>query len=199
LAGIQMAFTNLRREIDNENQCERLALIDSELKRLAKLLNEMLNASKHTPEIPSHFDLSALIRDLVTLVRYQIPENIDLQFAMPETLPVCLPESGLRQALLNLLLNSADALEGKSGDIFISAGTNFDGLQIEVHDNGHGFGQEWLDYGIRPFRTSRQHGTGLGLAMVQRFVKNNHGVLTLNNNNGAVVTVLLPNQNGTKK
>ena len=191
LAGIQMAFNNLRREIDNENQCERLALIDSELKRLAKLLNEMLNASKHTPEIPSHFDLSVLIRDLVTLVRYQIPENINLQFVTLDTLPICLPESGLRQALLNLLLNSADALEGKSGDILVSASKNTDGLQIQVRDNGHGFGQEWLDYGIRPFRTSRERGTGLGLAMVQRFVKNNHGVLTLSNDKGAVVTISL--------
>ncbi|MDD5229130.1 MAG: ATP-binding protein [Methylococcales bacterium] len=199
LAGIQMAFNNLRREIDNENQCERMALIDSELKRLARLLNEMLNTSKHTPETPSHFDLSVLIRDLVTLVRYQIPENLNLQFVMPETLPVCLPESGLRQALLNLLLNSADALEGKRGDILISANMNADGLQIQVHDNGHGFAREWLDYGIRPFRTSRERGTGLGLAMVQRFVKNNHGSLTLNNDNGAVVSVMLPNQfSGTK-
>ncbi len=199
LAGIQMAFKNLRREIDNENQCERLELIDSELKRLAKLLNEMLNASKHTPEIPSRFDLSVLIRDLVTLVRYQISENLNLQFTTPETLFVCLPESGLRQALLNLLLNAADALEGKSGDILISASKNGDELQIQVHDNGQGFAQEWLDYGIRPFRTSRERGTGLGLAMVQRFVKDNHGVLTLGNNDGAVVTVILPNQfNRTK-
>ena len=72
-------------------------------------------------------------------------------------------------------------------------------MQIEVHDNGDGFGQEWLDYGIRPFRTSRQNGTGLGLAMVQRFVKENNGVLTLQNDNGAVVTVILPSQNGIKQ
>ncbi len=194
LAGIQMAFNNLRREIDNENQCERMMLIDSELKRLARLLNEMLNASKHTPEICSRFDLNVLVRDLVTLVRYQISENLNLQFAMPETLPVCLPESGLRQALLNLLLNAADALEGRAGQILISVNATPDNVQIQVRDNGHGFAQEWLDYGIRPFRTSRERGTGLGLAMVQRFVKHNHGVLTLDNDNGAVVTVLLPNQ-----
>jgi signal transduction histidine kinase len=192
LAGIQMAFNNLRREIDNENQCERMALIDSELKRLARLLNEMLNASKHTPEIPCQFDLSVLIRDLVTLVRYQIPENLNLQFITPETLPVYLPESGLRQALLNLLLNSADAMEDKTGQILISTSKTPDGLKIEVRDNGHGFAQEWLDYGIRPFRTSRERGTGLGLAMVQRFVKNNDGLLTLSNDNGAVVTMSLP-------
>lgn len=192
LAGIQMAFNNLRREIDNENQCERMALIDNELKRLARLLNEMLNASKHTPETPSSFDLSVLIRDLVTLVRYQIPENLFLRFNIPESLLVYFPESDLRQALLNLLLNSADALDGNAGEIVISVSVNDENLFIQVHDNGHGFAQEWLEYGIRPFRTSRERGTGLGLAMVQRFVKNNNGTLTLSNDNGAVVSITLP-------
>lgn len=189
LAGIQMAFSNLRREIEDEEQKERLTLIDSELKRLARLLNEMLGASKHTPERASEFDLTFLISDLVSLVRYQISENIDLNFDLPTNLNVYLPESGLRQALLNLILNSAQALEGKAGQILISAQKTMEGLQIQVRDNGQGFAQEWLDYGIRPFRTSRENGTGLGLSMVQRFVKNNHGILTLNNENGAVVTI----------
>ncbi len=193
LAGIQMAFANLRREIENEEQCERLALIESELKRLARLLNEMLGASKHTPEIASEFDLTVLISDFISLVRYQIPENIDLNFVLPETLPVHLPESGLRQALLNLVLNSAQALDGKTGEIHISAQKTEDSLQIQVRDDGQGFAQEWLAYGIRPFRTSRENGTGLGLSMVQRFVKDNQGVLTLSNNHGATVSIMFPN------
>ena len=193
LAGIQMAFSNLRQEIQDEDQKERLSSIESELKRLARLLNEILDSSKHTPEIACKFDLTFLITDLVALVRYQIPENIDLRFDMPKNLQVYLPESGLRQALLNLILNAAQALEGNTGKISISAQKNAERLQIQVHDNGHGFAQEWLDYGIRPFRTSRENGTGLGLSMVQRFVKNNHGFLTLDNDCGAVVSIYFPN------
>lgn len=162
-----MAFSNLRHEIENEEQQERFALIENELKRLARLLNEMLNASKYTPEKVSRFDLNILISDLVTLVRYQIPENINLQFTTPDTLFVYLPESGLRQALLNLVLNSAQALDGKTGRILISVQKTDDGLKIQVHDNGQGFAQEWLDYGIRPFRTSHEHGTGLGFGNVR--------------------------------
>ena len=161
-----MAFSNLRHEIENEEQQERFALIENELKRLARLLHEMLNASKYTHEKVSRFDLNILISDLVTLVRYQIPENINLQFTTPDTLFVYLPESGLRQALLNLVLNSAQALDGKTGRILISVQKTDDGLKIQVHDNGQGFAQEWLDYGIRPFRTSHEHGTGLGFGNV---------------------------------
>jgi signal transduction histidine kinase len=196
LAGIQMAFTNLRREIDDEYQCERMDLISSELKRLARLLSDMLDQSRHSPEIATDFDMTTLIRDLLALTRYQIAESITLNSDTPDTLPVHLPESGIRQALLNLILNAADALDGGSGLIRIKAYTDSRGLHLDVFDNGPGFSDDMLNYGIRPFRTSRPRGTGLGLAMVQRFVKDIGGTIKLNNQqpHGACVTVLVPKE-----
>ncbi len=197
LAGILMAFNNLRREIDDSNQSERMDLIGSELKRLASLLSEMLNQSKHSLEVASDFDLTVLIQDLLKLTRYQIPESIQLEVDTPASLPVHLPESGIRQALLNLILNAVVALEGNAGCIIIKAKADTSGLSIDVLDNGCGFSQELLDYGIRPFRTTHTHGTGLGLAMVQRFVKNIGGTIKLSNRqtHGACVTLLLPGDN----
>jgi two-component system, NtrC family, sensor kinase len=194
LAGIQMAFNNLRREIDDTLQCERMELISSELKRLALLLNDMLNQSKHTPELSTDFDMTVLVRDLLKLTRYQVAENIQLEADISSTLPVHLPESGIRQILLNLVLNAVNALENSAGCIVIKARVNNLGLTIEVLDNGRGFAQELLDYGIRPFRTSHTGGTGLGLAMVQRFVKNIGGTIKLSNQqpHGACVTISLP-------
>jgi signal transduction histidine kinase len=201
LAGIQMAFTNLRREIDDEYQCERMDLISSELKRLARLLSDMLDQSRHSPEIATDFDMTTLIRDLLALTRYQIAESITLNSDTPDTLPVHLPESGIRQALLNLILNAADALDGGSGLIRIKAYTDFQGLHLDVFDNGPGFSDDMLNYGIRPFRTSRPRGTGLGLAMVQRFVKDIGGTIKLNNQqpHGACVMVLVPKEYLTGK
>jgi signal transduction histidine kinase len=194
LAGIQMAFNNLRHEIDDHHNVERVELIGSELKRLTILLNNILNQSKHTPEVARQFDISILIRDLIKLTRYQIAEAIQLDIDTPQVLRVHLPESGIRQALLNLLLNAVDALEGGSGCILIKAHVDKEGLFIDVLDNGPGFPQELLDYGIRTFRTSRSGGTGLGLSMVQRFVREIGGTIKLSNQqpHGACVTVLLP-------
>jgi signal transduction histidine kinase len=194
LAGIQMAFSNLRHEIDDQFQCERMELISSELKRIALLLNDMLNQSKHTPEVAHDFDITLLIRDLVKLTRYQIDEAIQLEINTPKSLTVHLPESGIRQALLNLILNAVNALDGEAGRIVITAQADTQGLSIAVLDNGHGFPQDLLDYGIRPFRTSHARGTGLGLAMVQRFAKDVGGTIKLSNQQpqGACVTVSLP-------
>lgn len=195
LAGIQMAFSNLRREIDDIDQLERLDLINAELKRMARLLNDMLDQSRHSPEVATIFDVRTLIRDLVALTRYQVAASIRLELDAPFPLQVHLPESGIRQALLNLILNAADALEGNPGTICIKAYTDRRGLRIDVQDDGIGFSQDMLEHGIRPFRTSRQRGTGLGLAMVQRFVKDVGGTISLTNQqpHGACVSILLPN------
>jgi signal transduction histidine kinase len=194
LAGIQVAFSNLRREIDDHDQCERIELISNELKRLARLLNDMLDQSRHSPEIAIDFDALKLIRDLVVLTRYQIPEHITIQVDSHDTIPVHLPESGFRQALLNLILNSADALDKTPGCILIKAAKEKNRLIINVLDTGPGFSKDILNYGIRPFRTSHQRGTGLGLAMVQRFVKDVGGTIELTNQqaHGASVKLLLP-------
>lgn len=193
LAGIQMAFSNLRREIDDPKQSERIQMIDAELRRLTRLLNGMLDQSKHAPENAALFDLSALIRDLVVLTRYQIAENIAIKIDV-QPLSVYLPESEMRQILLNLLLNAANALPEYGGTIAISAHKDTRGLQIQVRDDGIGFSQEMLDYGIRPFRTGHAQGTGLGLAMVQRFIRDMGGSIKLTNlaPHGACVLLLLP-------
>lgn len=195
LAGIQIAFSNFRRETTDGEQIERLDLIGSELKRLAAMLNDMLNNSRHVPEPPQHLNLTDLIRDLVTLARYQVAETIALEIDTPKYLEVNLPQSEIRQVLLNLILNAADALErNKSGWVRIKAWQDSANNYLEVTDSGPGFSKDILAHGIRPFQTSRQHGTGLGLAMVQRFVKDMGGNIKLSNRlpNGACVTLTLP-------
>jgi len=195
LAGIHMAFSNLRKEINDPQLCERMALISAELKRLATLLNDILKQSNHIPESAVDFDATQMINDLVAIARYQIVETLQIRVITPESLIVHLPESGLRQMLLNLVLNAADALEGGAGVITVSTEAVAKDLRICVNDNGPGFSQELLEYGIRPFRTTRTGGTGLGLAMVQRYVKQVGGSIKLSNcqPQGACVTVGLPN------
>jgi signal transduction histidine kinase len=196
LAGIQMAFANFRREVQEPEQLQRLDMINGELKRVAVLLNDMLDQSRHHPEAAVDFNIVTLLRDLTTLARYQINPAIELEVKPHADLMVHLPESMVRQALLNLLLNAADAIGQQSGKISLSMISNAQELIINVSDNGIGFPQEMLEYGIRPFRSSRQRGTGIGLAMVQRFVKSIGGRLKLSNQlpHGATVSLILPSE-----
>lgn len=194
LAGIQMSCANLRREMDDPEQSERVSLIIEELKRMGRLLNELLDQSKHTPAPVREFNLPTMAQELVALTRYQIPPQIRLDFRGPERLMCRLPECRLRQSLLNLILNAAQAMGRDQGEIRIEAQRDGDRIALTVTDDGPGFSREMLETGLRPFATGRPGGTGLGLAMVQRFVRELGGQLALANTEprGACVRMLLP-------
>ncbi len=194
LAGIQMSCANLRDELTDPEQAERVSLVMEELKRMGRLLNELLDQSKHTPAPIREFNLPALVHELVSLVRYQVPPGIRLDFEGPDRLICRLPECRLRQSLLNLILNSAEVLRDGKGSILIEARPEDEHVVLTVTDDGPGFTKEMLSSGIRPFATGRSGGTGLGLAMVQRFVRDLGGQLSLANTqpNGARIRLVLP-------
>jgi len=198
LAGIQMSCANLRKDFIEPDMIERISLVIEELKRMARLLNELLDLSKHTPAPIEAFDLAELVRELVALLRYQIPAQIALVLDLPSTLDCRLPSSRIRQCLLNLILNAAEAIGPNPGRISIEVEELGNGrLSISVSDDGPGFSDDMLQNGIRPFSTGKTSGTGLGLAMVQRFVRELGGQMQLDRNDprGAIVTLKLPARN----
>jgi len=93
--------------------------------------------------------------------------------------------------VLNLIINSAQAIGDDSGTICIGAEVAQGRLSLRVVDDGPGFSAIMIEKGVRAFVTGREEGTGLGLAMVRRFVHDNGGELRLKNvaPHGASVTI----------
>jgi two-component system NtrC family sensor kinase len=193
LAGIQMACTKLHRGLEDKTRAARVAAVIAELKRLNGLLKEKVEAARHEPESLAPVRLCELVGDLLTLTRYQTPQGVALRADVPEDLACLLPAAGLRQALLNLLLNAIHALEG-DGQVRLAARREEGQLVLWIEDEGPGFPEEMLRAGVRPFATGRAGGTGLGLAMVRRFTRDYDGDLELANRepHGARVTLRLP-------
>ncbi len=181
LAGVTTSCANLRAEITDPDQAERLDQVNKELKRMAGLLNALLNRSKQTPPESRTFKLAELADDLMALTRYQIEPDIELELDISDGIQCVLPESNLRQALLNLILNAAQAIGDRPGRIILCACRESDLLSISVVDDGPGFAEELLREGIQIFHTTRNDGTGLGLAIVQRFVREFGGKIKLRN------------------
>jgi two-component system NtrC family sensor kinase len=194
LAGIQMACAKLRRALPDGAQAARLDAVISELKRLNRLLTERVDAARHAPEPVSPVHLKSTIDQLLSLVRYQVAEDIRLHLDVPDDLDCQVPEGGLRQALLNLLLNAAQSMEGGRGTVEVGARRQDAHVLVTVSDTGTGFSQEVLTVGVRPFASGRVGGTGLGLAMVRRFAQDINGELRLENlePQGARVTLCIP-------
>jgi signal transduction histidine kinase len=193
LAGIQMACSKLRRNLDDSDQAARIGAVLNELKRLNLLLTAKVEAARHQPETPARVCLGDLVDSLLTLTRYQTPPGIDLHSEVPPGLYCLLPAAGLRQALLNLLLNAIQ-FQDNEGQVTLSAQRRGATLALWVEDRGPGFSPQMLRAGVRPFATGRPGGAGLGLAMVRRFARDHDGELELANRepHGARVTLRLP-------
>lgn len=194
LAGIQAALENMCGECEDQETAQRLQLVSAETKRLTHRLNDLLAYSKQQPETAKVVDISKLVAELLTLLKYQVHENIKLIYSIPPNLQYMLPETEFRQALLNLLLNSAQGLGKQGGTINLTIDRQVDSLKVEVCDSGQGFPDALLEQGVRPFASYREHGTGLGLSMVLRFARSLGGQLSLKNDSlgHACATLTLP-------
>jgi two-component system sensor histidine kinase HydH len=131
-------------------------------------------------------DLAVIVEQTVDLARPTIDaRQICVEIDGPGTLDVTADPNLLGQALLNLLLNAADATP-ELGRIVIK----FDGasesvgarqLQVSIQDTGPGIPPHVLDRIFNPFFTTKETGTGLGLSIVHRVVEAHDGTIVVTN------------------
>lgn len=195
LAGILAALENLGREVEDSALSRRLGLLHEEAARVVRLLNDYLAGSRHAPEPASVTDVGELVGSLVSFLRYQAPPTVRLEPVVEEGLECLLPPGRVRQALLNLVGNSLQALGSGPGTVTVSAAVVGPELRMEVRDDGPGFPEELLRGGAgQLFRTGRASGTGLGLATVQRTARDLGGGMSITNiePRGASVVLSVP-------
>lgn len=195
LTGIKAAISNLTQDSAEADQRERLELIGAEVDRMARLLDQLLLKPRKREEPHIDVDLRSLVGDLLALARYQIPARITLSNATSSGIVVRLQRDGIRQMLLNLVLNASQAIGEASGHVTVMADHENRTLKISVTDDGPGFPDDLIERGIRPFVSRRDGGSGLGLSTVQRMAQAMGGKLEIANPGpqGARVTICLEN------
>ncbi len=160
-----------------EEEKEFVGRIQKETERIHHTIRDLLDFSRSEPNrggrIESSADLAEVVSDTVKLIDRQSRfRDIDLALALDEgLLRVRGDHERLRQLLLNLLFNAADALGGK-GRIELRA-SNGDGMvQLTVADDGPGIDAAIIDQVFDPFVTTKAagQGTGLGLAVCHTIV-----------------------------
>lgn len=194
LAVIQVAMENLLSEVNDPDLKSRIGMLHREVQRLTQHLNDLLSSARGSSELIQQVNIHQAIGELMTLLHYQAGENIRFKLAGDSQVIIEAPETELRQVLLNLLQNAAQAIGDKAGEIEVDVQRQGQHVNISVSDDGGGFSDAFLDRGIRPFVSLKEKGSGLGLAMVQRFVRDQHGSLKLENPTPgrARVTLSLP-------
>ena len=144
--------------------------IIDETDRVTAQLNEFINYSRPREVRRAALALGSVMSEVVRALNYDIEEkHIRLQ-VVDEQLVIEADEQLLRQALFNLLINAVQAVEA-GGEIQIIAGKrDAEEAFLEVRDNGTGVAPEHRSEIFKPYFTTHEEGTGLGLAVVQQIV-----------------------------
>jgi two-component system sensor histidine kinase HydH len=141
-----------------------------ETDRVTAQLNDFINFSRPREVHRSTVALGSVVGEVVRALSYDLEEKA-VRLQVPDGLPrVEADEQLLRQALFNLLLNAIQAVAPK-GEIQVAATKrNSNEAVLEIRDDGPGVPAEHRTDIFKPYFTTNQHGTGLGLAVVQQIV-----------------------------
>jgi signal transduction histidine kinase len=199
--GAMKGLTQLAQEdLPGDHKTQSLmSTVVREAERLEQLVTDLLTfARPRDPQI-SRFDFAHLLSDLKAVLRpkleaAQIALEID---ANPPELAVNSDEGGLRQVLLNVLLNAIDSTPA-NGRIMIRARRDdkTHTLISEIEDSGQGLGGQNPEELFQPFSTTKTKGTGLGLSISRQIVERLGGTMDLadRQEGGARCTIRLPLQ-----
>ncbi|MCG1034215.1 response regulator [Bacillus amyloliquefaciens] len=171
--------------------------------RGALLTQRLLAFSRKQSLNPHAVEMKPLLENLAELMRHSLPATLSLEIeAQTPAWPAWIDISQLENAIINLVMNARDAMEGQSGVIKIrtwnqrvtrSDGRRQDMVALEVIDHGCGMSQAIKSRVFEPFFTTKQtgSGSGLGLSMVYGFVRQSGGRVEIESAPGQGTTVRL--------
>ena len=179
--------------------------------RATQLTRQLLAFSRRQVLQPQVIQLNDVIGDTARMLRRIIGETIDLRIDLdPDTPPVLADSGQIVQVIMNLVVNSRDAMPHGGVIDVVTDTVNVDDamatrlnlpargrhVQLAVRDNGSGMDENTVAHAFEPFFTTKPvgRGTGLGLATVYGIVRQSNGTITLTSKPGEGTTfrILLP-------
>lgn len=204
----------VRMRLPADSQADKyLADISRASSRAAELCRQMLAYAGKAPFARGRLDMAALVEEMVRMLRSTLSQNVVLAFAVPEDLPAVIADSSqIRQIVINLVINGAEAVGEGQGLVRVSLYRNeaapggqekdYLGRDIEpgwyvcmkVTDSGCGMSDEVRQHIFDPFFTTKFTGRGLGMPAVLGIISSHHGALQLDTapDRGTAFTVWLP-------
>ncbi|MGA2583756.1 MAG: ATP-binding protein [Tepidisphaeraceae bacterium] len=190
LGGIQLYASMLAKDLTDSPQLLQLVnKISTGVKSLDALVDQVLHFTREIRANPADCDLADVVNQAIELAGHRLA-GILCRTSGPRPMAVRVDRLLLGRAILNLLINAAEAMneksrKGKKGAIKISWSASGDGhFRMSIADEGPGIPAQVMDRIFNPFFTTRESGTGLGLAIVHRIVEAHEGTITVTNRSG---------------
>ncbi|MBN2506981.1 MAG: PAS domain-containing protein [Verrucomicrobia bacterium] len=174
-----------------------LAVCKGEVTRLDYIVTQFLQAIRPSPPQLRPVSLNRVVEETLALLGPEIENRgLVLRRKLDAGLPaVPLDPAQMKQVLVNLVKNALQAMS-KGGTLTLETGRATDGVCLTVADTGGGIAPDRVQRLFEPFYTTRKKGTGLGLMIVQRIIREHQGRIGLESRLGKGTTfrVWLPLQ-----
>ncbi|EFI34123.1 signal transduction histidine kinase, nitrogen specific, NtrB [Desulfonatronospira thiodismutans ASO3-1] len=165
----------------------------SEADRLNRVINDLMYLARPRSLQRVELNLADLFQEVRTLLEMDLRSGSVQLILEPGEVEVKADRDLIKQAVLNLVLNSLQASR-QGGEISLRATREKDRVRIEVQDRGCGMDAATREKALEPFFSAREKGSGLGLAIVHRIVQDHGGEIEIDSmeGKGTRVALLLP-------
>ena len=166
--------------------------VPREVDRISKMIETLMNYSRPPKGHRERFCMADVVDDCLGLAYISAKKKIPIQTQLDRSLYIRTSKEPIRQALVNLLMNSVESVEMKilggadpeAQTVKVFVYRQGSEVVTEVYDTGQGMTEEQVQQCMDPFYTTKKTGTGMGLAMSKMYIRENGGRLEVESKPG---------------
>lgn len=199
LLAIIIGYTRVmsRNTRDSDDNYQNLETIKDTAATAVQMSKQILSLARYTEETPGETELGELLEDILKTLEISLTKRIETKLELPgEPIRMAIHPARFQQVVINLCQNAAHAMPN-GGTLTVSLSRTPDRLaQLEISDTGSGIPGDVLDKIFQPLFTTKKKdkGTGLGLFVVDRIVKEYNGAISVQSEvgKGTIFTIRFP-------
>jgi len=188
--------------LDEETAGRYLEIITEEIERLNGIVVDFLFAVRPMDTSMKRSTVNGVVEELIEFIKYELEENqVKLDTKLQRNLPkVDLDEKYMKQALINIIKNGVAAMN-QGGTLKIVTREDQGFVHIDISDSGIGMSEEQLSKIFEPYYTTKEFGSGLGLTVVYKVIREHNGEVSVHSreNQGTTFTISLPIPDSEKR
>ena len=163
-----------------------ISVINEEVERLNKIVVDFLFAVRPINLDLEYNDLNKIVKETLEFMKVEFDDaDIKVVKELSEDLPeIMLDSRFVKQALINLLKNAEAAMKGRKGVLEIKTGLKDSKILLEIKDNGTGIPDRIIGRIFEPYFTTKDFGSGIGLTLVYKIIKEHKGDITISSSEG---------------
>ncbi|MBI5207008.1 MAG: GHKL domain-containing protein, partial [Candidatus Firestonebacteria bacterium] len=192
---IQLLNEECEKKVD-EKSLIKMKKIHQEIFHLEKILTDFLDFSKPVKLEKESTDIKDLVFEVVDLLKPEMEKKtIDISLEHEKSLPLInVDRNKIKQALFNLIINAIQAIPQERGKIIIKITNQSKKIYLNIIDNGCGMSEDIQKKIFTLFYSAKEGGTGIGLPIVQKILREHNGEISVKSKpgEGSTFTMIFP-------